>query len=133
MKNTKHKITGLLAVLALSFSSCDKDFEAINTDPINILETTADKLLAPALVNTLNANMSRNRSFNNELMQVTVAISDGDGSVFRYDFRRTWADYLWNSWYVQLNNFRDIKTLASRPETINTSYQGIALICEAWT
>jgi hypothetical protein len=132
MKNTKHKITGLLAVLALSFSSCDKDFEAINTDPINILETTADKLLAPALVNTLSANMSRNRSFNNELMQVTVAISDGDGSVFRYDFRRTWADFLWNSWYVQLNNFRDIKKLASRPETINTSYQGISLICEAW-
>jgi len=132
MKSTKHKIIGLLAVLALSFSSCDKDFEAINTDPINILNTTPDKLLAPALVSTLNSNMSRNRSFNNELMQVTVNISDGDGTVFRYDFRRTWADYLWNSWYVQLNNYRDIRTLASRPESLNTSYQGISLICEAW-
>jgi hypothetical protein len=132
MKNTKHKIIGLLAVFALTFSSCDKDFEAINTDPINILETTADKLLAPALVNTLNLNMVRNRSFNNELMQVTVNISDGDGTVFRYDFRRTQADAPWNGWYVQLNNIRDIRMLASRPETINTSYQGISLICEAW-
>jgi len=132
MKKITYQILGMLLVLGTALSSCDKGFEEINTDPINILNTTPDKLLAPALVNTLSANMSRNRSFNNELMQVTVSLSDGDGTVFRYEYRRTWSDYLWNSWYVQLNNFKDIYTLAKQPETLNTSYQGISLICQAW-
>ncbi len=44
--------------------------------------------------------MSRNWSFNNELMQVTVEINDSEGRVFRYDVRRTWADYTWNNWYL---------------------------------
>jgi len=132
MKKITYQILGLLFVLGTTLSSCDKGFEEINTDPINILSTTPDKLLAPALVNTLSAGMSRNRSFNNELMQVTVSLSDGDGTVFRYEYRRTWSDYLWNSWYVQLNNFKDIYILAKQPENLNTSYQGISLICQAW-
>ncbi len=132
MRTITYKILGVLLVFSTILSSCDKGFEEINTDPINILTTTPDKLLAPALVNTLSANMSRNRSFNNELMQVTVSISDGDGTVFRYDFKRTFSDYLWNSWFVQLNNFKDIYTLASQPKTLNKSYQGISLICQAW-
>ncbi|MET3113909.1 hypothetical protein AAKU52_001641 [Pedobacter sp. CG_S7] len=132
MKNIKYKFTGLLLAFSITLSSCDKDFEEINTDPINILSATPDKLLAPSLVSTLSTNMIRNRNFNNELMQVTVSISDGDATVFRYEFRRTWSDYTWNNWYVQLNNFKDVFTLASEPENLNTSYQGISLICQAW-
>ena len=132
MKNIIYKVTGILLALTITLTSCDKDFEQINTDPINILTTSPDKLLAPALVNTLSTNMNRNRNFNNELMQVTVSISDGDATVFRYEFRRTWSDYTWNNWYVQLKNFKDIHAKASEPENLNTSYQGISLICQAW-
>lgn len=132
MKKMIYKVAGILMVSAMVLSSCDKDFQEINTDPINIIATSPDKLLAPSLVSVMSANMSRNRSFNNELMQVTVSISDGDGTVFRYEFRRTWADYLWNSWYVQLNNFKDIYQLAGDPQYANSSYQGISLICQAW-
>ena len=130
-KNIDKFIAGLLLVGA-TLSSCDKDFEQINTDPINILNTTPDKLLAPALVNSLTANMMRNRNFNNELMQVTVSISDGDATVMRYEFRRTFADYLWNALYVQQKNFKDIYTLASQPDMENSSYKGISLITQAW-
>lgn len=132
MKNIINKAVGGLLMLGIVCSSCDKDFERVNTDPINIIGTTPEKLLAPALVNTVTANMMRNRNFTNELMQVTVSISDGDGTVMRYDFRRTWSDYLWNIWYVQLKNFKDVYELAAQPENQNSSYQGISLICQAW-
>src|SRR5690606_40487602 len=91
------------------------------------------QLLAPALVDVLRPNMLRNRNFNNELMQVTVNITDADAAVFRYEFRNTFSDYLWNSWFIQLTNFKDIYKLASQEdENFNTSYQGISLICQAW-
>jgi hypothetical protein len=133
MKNTIIK-TSCLVMLGISsiLSSCEKDFEEVNTDPIGTSTTTANQLLAPALVNVLSANMIRNRNFTNELMQVTVDISDADGRVFRYDFRRSISDYTWNNWYPQLTNLRDIYTIASEPATLNKSYQGISLITQAW-
>lgn len=115
--------------------SCKKDFDKLNTDPINILGTTADRLLAPALVNCVTAGMVRNRSFNNELMQVTVSQSDGDNTVFRYAFKNSQSDYLWNSWYVQLTNFKQVDSLArgyGKDSSINFSYQGIGKVCKAW-
>ena len=129
--NMKFSFIVLLA-LSITLSSCDKNFEEINTDPIGESTTTANQLLAPALVNVLAANMSRNRSFNNELMQVTVNISDGEAQVFRYDFRRTWADFTWNVWYPELTNLKNIHTIASQPATLNKSYQAISLITQTW-
>lgn len=124
----------ILPVLAcvMALASCQKDFEEVNTDPINSPTATPGQLLAPALVATVNANMQRNRNFNNELMQVTVNQTDADAAVFRYEYRRTFADYLWNAWYIQLNNFDDIYKKASDPLTLNQSYQGIALINKVW-
>lgn len=133
MKNIRTKISYiLLLTFGITLSSCDKDFEDINTDPIGKGTTTANQLLAPALVNVLSANMLRNRNFNNELMQVTVAISDAEAQVFRYEFRRNWSDYTWNVWYPELTNLTNIYTIASQPETLNKSYQGISLIAQAW-
>jgi hypothetical protein len=132
MKNISVNIGLVLLVLSTVLSSCDKGFEGVNTDPIGTSTTTANQLLAPALVNVLSANMLRNRNFNNELMQVTVDISDADGKVFRYDYRRNWSDYLWNIWYPELTNLRDIYTISSNPATLNKSYQGISLIAQTW-
>ncbi|MES2880601.1 MAG: SusD/RagB family nutrient-binding outer membrane lipoprotein, partial [Bacteroidota bacterium] len=76
--------------------------------------------------------MLRNRNFNNELMQVTVNLNDGEGQVFRYDYRPNLSDYTWNGWYSELTNFKDIDTLAKTALHLNTSYQGISLVCQAW-
>ena len=131
-KTITHKLLFATAVIGLLLSSCTKDFKEINTDPNNISEATPQQLLAPALVSTLGYNMIRNRNFNNELMQVTVNINDGEGQVFRYDYRPNLSDYTWNGWYSQLTNFKDIDTLASQPLNFNTSYKGISIICQAW-
>ncbi|MGI4019942.1 MAG: SusD/RagB family nutrient-binding outer membrane lipoprotein [Janthinobacterium lividum] len=132
MKSKIYKLIYTVMLFAAVLSSCTKDFEEINTDPINTPNALPQQLLAPALVATVSANMQRNRNFNNELMQVTVSIMDDEAAVFRYEYRNTYADYLWNAWYSQLTNFKDIYNISSQPLTLNTSYQGISLICQSW-
>lgn len=118
--------------MVLSFTSCQKDFNEVNTDPINFISSSPEKLLAPSLVDMLSANLVRNRSLNNELMQVTVFQSENENAVFRYDFLPSLADYTWNAWYSELTNFRDIYEIASTDKYKNDSYKGIALVCEVW-
>jgi hypothetical protein len=126
----KHFIYILL--LGISLGSCTKDFQEINTNPNGTPSALPQQLLAPALVNTLSYNMLRNRNFNNELMQVTVNMSDAEGLVFRYDYRSTWSDYLYNGLYTELTNFRDIYRAAALEVNYNRSYMGISLICQSW-
>lgn len=129
----KQLIIACMVLVALpTLHSCKKGFEELNTDPINIISTTPDKLLAPALRNAIWPGMSRNRSFNNELMQVTVSLSDGDNTVFRYAFRSSMSDYLWNAWYVQLTNFKQVDSLARSEKINNASYQAIGKIGKVW-
>jgi hypothetical protein len=126
-------IAGMVLMALPAFYACKKGFQELNTDPINIIGTTSDKLLAPALVNSVWPGMSRNRSFTNELMQVTVSQSDGDNTVFRYAFKNTQSDYLWNAWYLQLTNFKQVDSLSRTDDKIvNASYQAIGKICKVW-
>lgn len=126
-------IACMALITLITFYSCKKGFEKLNTDPINIINTTSDKLLAPALVNAIWPGMSRNRSFTNELMQVTVSQSDGDNTVFRYAFRTSMSDYLWNAWYVQLTSFKLVDSLAhGTKRASNASYQGIGKVGKVW-
>lgn len=134
MKMNIIKSTILVLMGSVALSSCTKDFTKINTDPNNIPAALPQQLLAPALVNTLTYNMIRNRNFNNELMQVTVDQNDADGTVFRYDFRSTFSDYLYNGLFSQLTNFKEIYKLASDSTNgnYNKSYMAISLICQSW-
>jgi Starch-binding associating with outer membrane len=133
MKNNKKSIIYFLAGISILFTfSCKKDFNEVNTDPLGQAKVKPEQLMTSSLVNILGTNMVRNRNFNNELMQVTVDISDAEGKVFRYDLRRTLADYTWNNWYVALTDIKDIYTISSQPATLNKSYQGISLILQAW-
>jgi hypothetical protein len=122
----------IILMLSILLASCTKDFQEINTDPNGTPVALPQQLLAPALVSTLSYNMLRNRNFNNELMQITVDASDAEGKVFRYDYRATWADYLYNGWYSELTNFKDIYKIASQDLNYNKSYMGISLICQSW-
>lgn len=132
MKQTFYKLSFLVALAGLLATACTKDFQEINTDPNNTPNALPQQLLAPALVNTMTYNMLRNRNFNNELMQVTVNMSDAEGQVFRYDYRSNLSEYLYNGLYSELSNFKDIYKIASEPLNFNKSYMGISLICQSW-
>lgn len=122
----------LIAIIGFTAIGCSKDFEQINTDPNKTLNTLPEQLLPASLVDIVNYNMVRNRNFNNELMQITVNMTDSEGSVFRYDFRATWADYLYNGYYSQLTNLKDMYDKASDSLTLNNSYKGISLVLQSW-
>lgn len=122
----------VLAFFAVMTSGCTKNFTEINTDPNNTPNALPQQLLAPALASVMYYNQIRNRTFNNELMQVTVNQSDADAAVFRYDFKDSYSDYLYNGWYGELTNFKDLYRIAGEEITFNRSYQGISLICQAW-
>src|SRR5689334_612068 len=133
MNNTFYKkFAVVLLMVSLMITSCKKDFTEINTDPNNTPNALPQQLLPPALVNTLTYNMMRNRNFNNELMQVTVDLSDAEGKVFRYDYRSNWSDYLYNGLYTELTNFKDVYKIAKTDLNFNQSYMGISLICQSW-
>ncbi|RXK61707.1 SusD/RagB family nutrient-binding outer membrane lipoprotein [Lacibacter luteus] len=132
MKN--YKLFAVVLFCSIALSSCTKGFQDLNTDNNNIAFALPQQLLAPALTGAMNYNMIRNRNFTNELMQVTVNMSEAEGQVFRYDFRSTWADYLYNGLYSELTNFKDIYRMASDTASgnYNKSYMGISLICQSW-
>ena len=133
----KYIVAVSLAAVLLVPVSCTKNFSEISKNPNASEEALPQALLAPALVSVVNANMSRARRITNELMQATVLMGDKEGRIFRYDIRKSEADYLWNNWYVQLTNFKDMYQTAQtlfmveNDKTYNT-YMGISLICQSW-
>jgi hypothetical protein len=127
---TKYLIYAIISIISVSSLSCTDGFKEINTNPNTSEFVTPDALLAPALKAVVSANMNRSQRVGNELMQVTVNMGDSDSKIFRYEIRKSEADYLYNSWFVQLANFRDV--YKGGEGTLDKGYMGIALICEAW-
>lgn len=128
-----NKFLTIIFLAGVMLTSCTKGFQEMNTNPNTVPFAQPAQLLSPALTNSLYYNMLRNRNFNNELMQVTVNVSDAEGQVFRYDFRSNWADYLYNGLYSELTNFKDIYRLASDSGIYyNKSYMGISLVMQSW-
>ncbi|MGX5820160.1 SusD/RagB family nutrient-binding outer membrane lipoprotein [Chitinophaga lutea] len=132
MRKLIYILSSAAVVVSMTLSSCTKDFKDINTDPNKSTSARPSQLLAPALVSILTTNQLRNRNLNNELMQVSVDMSDQDGRVFRYEVRGTWADYTYNNWYTALTNLKMIDSLSRKTGLINPSYQGISYVLQAW-
>src|SRR5690606_19692043 len=132
MKKRTLRLLAAFFVLAGILQSCTKGFIEMNTDPNGSEFAFPYQFMTNAVLNALSVNMNRNRGFNNELMQVTIAIGDSEGRVFRYDFSRTWSDYMWNEHYKTLTNFKEMYKQATNDFTYNKSYQGISLICQTW-
>ena len=131
----KIKIITLFFLTAVSLgtiSSCTEGFEEMNINPNQSSKALPETLLAPAITDMVKRNLDRAMRLNNELMQVHVARTDGD-QIHRYVIRSAESDYMWNNWYTELTNFRDIYTSAEETQTAQTpTYKGISLICEVW-
>lgn len=121
----------LLATASITtFSACTKGFEELNINPNQNPNVMPEALLAPALTDLVKRNMDRAFRITNELMQVHVSRVDTD-EFHRYVIRSAEADYMWNAWYTQLTDFRDMYTSAAALRS--SAFMGIARICEVWT
>lgn len=118
-----------LAAAGICTVSCTKDFQEINTDPNRSVAATPEALLMPALYDVVTKNQTRALRLTNELMQVHVTVSNSD-EIHRYVIRPSESDYMWNNWYLQLTNFRDMYNRAN--VLGKKTYIGIAQICDVW-
>ncbi len=119
----------LLLTAVITVSACRKDFKEINKNPNASVIATPESLLAPALYNVVNSNLNRAMRLNNVLMQDHVPLSNNN-DIGRYMIRPSESDFMWNSWYLQLNNFRDMYAKAN--DVNDTTLMGVALICDVW-
>ena len=133
--NKKRSFVAVCLSLIL-FGACTKDFKELNTDPNSSEKALPEYLLARALRETVSSNMSRSRTFTNELMQVTVNTLVETDRIFRYDIANSVSEAPWNAWYLQLTNFKDMYNTADESYANNVklanSFKGISLICQVW-
>jgi len=123
------KILVLFTASILFTTSCKKGFEELNTDPNKSVAALPEALLTPSLWDVVTKNNNRALRLTNELMQDHVTTSDGD-EIHRYIIRPGESDYMWNNWYLQLTNFRD---MYDRAKQLNrTTHMGMALICDVY-
>lgn len=116
-------------IITGSLVSCTKNFSELNTSKDGAVMTTPETLLGPAVHDVLKRNLNRCLRLTHELMQVHVTLSDSD-EIHRYVIRPQESDYMWNNWYLQLTNIRDMYTGG---DAINSNaYMGISLVLDAW-
>lgn len=136
MNKMKKIIIFLLLATAMIAPSCTKDFEKTNTDPNRLPETKPELLLESAIYSVVQSNQTRALRLTHEMMQVHVTVINSD-EIHRFIIRPSESDYMWNAWYPQINNFRDMyetsKDLVLLPnQAYYSSYMGIARIMEVW-
>ena len=129
MKSISLKISFCVSVAMLLLTGCTKDFKEMNTNPNGLAAAKPESFLEPALYDVVQRNQTRALRLGNELMQIHVTVINSD-EIHRYIIRPSESDYMWNNWYLQLTNFKD---MYERAEFLNqTSYMGIARIMQAW-
>lgn len=110
-------------------SSCTEKFSELNTSKDGAKYTTPETLLGPAIHDVIKRNLNRCLRLTHELMQVHVTTVDSD-EIHRYVIRPQESDYMWNNWYLQLTNIKDIYTGG---DAINSNaFMGISLILDTW-
>ena len=125
----KNKFLLITLMTVFLVSGCTKGFKEMNTNPNGLAAALPESLLEPAIYTVVQNNQNRALRLTNEMMQVHVTTSNSD-EIHRYIIRPSESDFMWNNWYLQLTNFRD---MYQRAEFLNqTSYMGIARIMEAW-
>jgi len=110
-------------------SSCSKDFEKINTNPNTVSAVRPEALIEASIYDLVTKNQTRALRITNELMQVHVTTINSD-EIHRYIIRPSESDYMWNNWYLQLLNIRDMYNQAKNLDDL--TFQGIARVMEAW-
>lgn len=111
-------------LLLLFATSCDRNFEQINTDPTAPTEVDPQFLLTHILWHVANNNTADGWNAGNFLGQLTARYDFNE--IDRWDIRTNTE--LWNKSYLLLNDIKSLEALAGT----NESYKGIALIMRAY-
>lgn len=115
-----------LGLAALVMSACDKDFDAVNTNPNDPTTSTPELLLPTILRGPINTMNGLTWNYGNTVMQQTAKIQ------FTNEDRYAWGPQSdpWNSFY---NAQRDVKNIIEVATASNqNNYRGVALVMKSW-
>jgi hypothetical protein len=129
MQALKIFVVSLLSTAVITGTSCNKNFDKINTNPNTLPVTLPESLLEPSLYTVVSHNITRALRLTNELMQVHVTTVNSD-EIHRYIIRPSESDPMWNTWYLELTNIKDMYAQADTLD--QTAYKGVARVLEAW-
>ncbi len=129
MKHTL-KLIAFILLASISIISCTKDFETINTDPNRIDQISPGTLLNPVIYTVASYNMQRANDITFNLMQVALPYPSATGGLHRYDIAENAGNGTWNTYYLWLNNVREMYNASIKADDKN--YQAIALTLNAW-
>ena len=104
--------TVCLISAAAFFTSCDKGFEEINTDPNRISTISPGTLLNPTLFELASFNMQKADDVTFDLMQVALNFPSPTGGIHRYDLTENTGASTWSTYYRWLNNIKEMKKAA---------------------
>lgn len=117
-------------IIAVSIiSSCTKDFEQLNTDPVKVTAVAPGTLLAPAQFDGMWLITRRAHRLNNELMQYTVETGVLNDFA-RYEFKENEFDPIWSTLYVKANDMNEMYKIAEQLKDVNN--MAAALVMKAW-
>lgn len=127
----KNKYLYLLAIAALSFSSCNKELDEVNINPNATENAQPDYLLTGAIKNTADAYWSTANTMNSSLLFVQhwakVQYTEED----RFIFSNSSFTSLWSTGYSQsITAFNKIIDLSNAQN--NPNYKGVALVLRSW-
>ncbi|RYC68204.1 SusD/RagB family nutrient-binding outer membrane lipoprotein [Spirosoma sordidisoli] len=118
----------ILGLGLLAAAGCTRPMEDLLHDPEAVTTATSGSFLNTAVLNGVNIGLSRSHRLNNELMQTTVSLTDGQ--FHRYVLIPSESDYLWNNYYLTLTNVQDMYNRAR--EASNRNHMAAALTLRAW-
>lgn len=116
--------------LLLGASSCDNNFEEINTNPNLIDQISPGTLLNEIIYNMASNNLTNHYNVNCQLMQVQLPYPAYYGGVQRYQILPTTGNSQWNAAYKWAKNIREMRIAAEADQS--TNYLAIALTLNAW-
>lgn len=116
--------------LLFGATSCDTNFEEINTNPNLINQISPGTLLNEIIYNMASNNVTNHYNINCQLMQVQLPYPSYYGGVQRYEILPTTGNSQWNAAYKWAKNIREMLSSAEAEESNN--YHAIALTLKAW-
>lgn len=125
MKLNKTYFSGLAIALMLGVSSCDKDFEKVNTNPNNPEKVSSALLLPNVIRNTTNEIAGNSWGYGNIVMQYTAKIQ------FTNEDRYNWGPQSspYSSFYNALRDINNIIEISGTAKQQN--YVGVAKVMRA--
>lgn len=129
METLKCSLLPIISVLVMW--SCTSEFEETNTDPNKLTEITAGSALNPIIYEIVKRNAVQFRSVSAPVTQMFMRTDNYINVPFLYDFTENIGASTWNTYYIQLNNLKEMEAAALSDELPN--YEAIALTLRAYS